>query len=189
MGYYLTFFMLAVGLLLPGRMQAAEPITQQFDTLSAQVTNIDKATHTLTLLNDRNETIILQVDPAKVKRFDEIKVGQNVVIRERRSVALSLEKEMKEGEKPTAGAAMTTEKAPPGEHPSMTAEKTENIRGEIVAIDKTKNLVTLKGPKGNLVSVLAKDPSRLAGLKVGDKVWATYTVAMAISVEPAPQQP
>lgn len=179
MGKYLTFLMLGVALLLPVRMQAAETLTQQFNTLSAKVTKIDKSTHTLTLLNDRNETRVIQVDPAQVRNFDNIKVGDNVVIRERQSVALSFEK-------PSPGAAMTAERAPAGSRPGVSVEGTETIKAEIIGIDKANNLVSLKGPEGNVVRVLAKDPSRLEGLKIGEKVWATYTKAMAISVDPAP---
>ena len=179
---YLTFLTLGVAFLLPAYMQAAETLTQQFNTLSAKVTNIDKSTHTLTLLNDRNETRIIQVDPAIVKNFDNIKVGDDVVVREKQSVAVSFQK-------PTEGAGMTMEPAPAGAKPSLDVEGTETIKAEIVGIDKANNLVSLKGPKGNIVRVLAKDPSRLEGLKIGEKIWATYTKSVAISVDPAPARP
>lgn len=177
--------LLALVLLLPAGLRAEETVSQQFNTLSAKVTKIDKATHTLTLVNDRNESHEIQVDPARVKNFDNIKVGDMVVVREEQRIALSLDKNIK-GEKPTQGAAMTAETAAPGEKPGIAAEKTETLLAEIVGIDKANMMVSLKGPKGNIVNVLAKDPKKLEGLKAGDKVWATYTKAMAISVEPAP---
>jgi len=34
-----------------------------------------------------------------------------------------------------------------------------------------------------------KDPKKIEGLKVGDKVQVTYTQALAISVEAAPKAP
>ena len=182
---WISLGILALGLLLmPSGLRAAETVklNQRFNTLSAQVTQIDRATHTLTLLNDRHETIEIQVDPAKVKNFNNIKVGDNVVVRSSQSIALSLQK-------PTTAAGMTMEAAPPGAKPSLSGENTETIQGEIVGIDKPNMMVSLKGPKGNIVNVLAKDPARLENLKVGDKVWATFTKSVAISVEPAPQKP
>jgi hypothetical protein len=140
------------------------------------------------LLNDRNESREIQVDPAVVKNFNQIKVGDMVVVRESQSIALRLERDARGG-KPSAGVAMTAEKAPPGDRPALATEKTVDIRAEIIGIDRANNLVSLKGPEGNVVKVLAKDPSRLEGLKTGDMVLATYTRAMAISVEPAPSRP
>lgn len=185
----LLMFFAALALMLPAGLQATqEAVTKQFNTLSAKVTKIDKATHTLTLLNDRNETRVLQVDPALVKNFNNIKVGDNVVIREKQSLALALEKDMAKKDRPTEVGAMTAETAPPGAKPGMVAKESERVRAEIVRIDKPNMLVTLKGPRGNIVNILGKDPKIIEGLKVGDKVWATYTKAIAISVEPAPKK-
>jgi hypothetical protein len=71
--------------------------------------------------------------------------------------------------------------------------KTESVtaKATIEAIDKTNRLVTLKGPRGNLVIVeVSKDVKRFDELKVGDVVTATYSESIAVSIrkpgEPAP---
>ncbi|MDX1387357.1 MAG: hypothetical protein R3257_07175 [bacterium] len=186
MRYFVIFSLLALALALPGPIQAEpqQATTKQFKTLSAKVTKIDKATHTLTLLNDRNESRTITVNPDNVKNFDQIKVGDNVVVREKRSLTLALDKGMAKKDRPTEGGAMTAATAPQGAKPGMAAKDTETVRGEIVKIDKPNMMVTLKGPDGNLLNVKGKDAKAFDSLKIGDKVWATYTTAFAITVEP-----
>ena len=67
------------------------------------------------------------------------------------------------------------------------------MKASIEAIDKTARSVTLKGPRGNLVSVHADESvKRFDQLKVGDIVTATITVAVAARIrkagDPEPKQ-
>ena len=60
------------------------------------------------------------------------------------------------------------------------------MKASIEAIDKTARSVTLKGPRGNLVTVHADDSfKRFDQLKVGDIVTATFTVAVAARIRKA----
>lgn len=60
------------------------------------------------------------------------------------------------------------------------------MKASIEAIDKTLRSVTLKGPRGNLVTVYAEDSfKRFDQLKVGDVVTATITVAVAARIRKA----
>jgi hypothetical protein len=54
----------------------------------------------------------------------------------------------------------------------------------IVAIDRSTNRVTLRGPSGNERVVQVQDPKNLENVQVGDMVYATYTQALGLSVEP-----
>src|SRR5262245_4460659 len=57
------------------------------------------------------------------------------------------------------------------------------VKATIIAIDKDKRMVTLRGPKGNDVIVHADDNvQRFNDLKVGDVVTATYTEFVAVNV-------
>jgi len=190
--FYL-FFAAALVVLLPFGLQAGEAgapsktLAKQYNTLSAKVISIDKATHTLTLENDRAEKFKVQVDPKVVKNFDQIKVGNLVVVQESQRWAVSLKKHQK-GAKPGVGAAIETETAPPGAKPGMETKKTVQVTAEIVKIDAANQTVNLKGPEGNIIRVNVKDPNNLKELKKGDMVAATYTKAMAISVVPQPKK-
>jgi Cu/Ag efflux protein CusF len=195
----LRTFLLALAalvLILPAGLQAkekqapasqTEDVAKQFETITAKVVKIDKATHTLTLLNDLQQRRSIQVDPNRVKNFDQIKVGDMVVVRQTQSLALTLTKHQK-GEKPSAGAAMVTETASPGAKPGMETGKVVQISAEVVGINQANKTVDLKGPEGNTIRLAVRDASRLQNLKKGDMVAATYTKAMAISVEAAPQK-
>ena len=60
------------------------------------------------------------------------------------------------------------------------------MRASVEAIDKTLRSVTLKGPRGNLVTVYADENfKRFDQLKVGDVVTATITVAVAARIRKA----
>jgi hypothetical protein len=56
------------------------------------------------------------------------------------------------------------------------------IVADVVNVDATAKTVSLKGPKGNVVDLNVQDPEQLKLVKKGDKVEATYTQALAISM-------
>ena len=165
-----------------------EAVATTYDTWSAKVTNIDTATHTLTLLNGLGETQKVQVDPAKVRNFAQIKKGDLVVIRSTQQLALTLTKKQK-GQEPSAGAALTMDRAPAGAKPGMETGKAAEISAEVVKVDKKAQTVKLKGPEGNMVELRVQNPAQMENLQKGDMVAATYTQATAISVEPQPAAP
>ena len=62
----------------------------------------------------------------------------------------------------------------------VTDSESVTMKASIEAIDKTARSVTLKGPRGNLVTVHADESfKRFDQLKVGDVITATITVAVA----------
>ena len=74
--------------------------------------------------------------------------------------------------------------------PKPVTEKV-TMTATIEAIDKSARVVMLKGEKGNVVAVqVGEQMTRFNELKVGDKVSATYTESVAVSVrqpgQPAP---
>ena len=79
----------------------------------------------------------------------------------------------------------TTEKAPTDTEKVVGrgAGRAVTVKGTIAAIDKDKNTVTLKGPKGRTVTIEVKDPSKLDQIKVGDPVVATYMEAVAFQIK------
>ena len=81
--------------------------------------------------------------------------------------------------------ASTTEKAPDdtGKAPGRAAGRAVTVKGTISAIDKDKNTVTLKGPKGRTITLDVKDPSKFDLIKVGDPVVATYMEAVAFQIK------
>jgi hypothetical protein len=149
---------------------------------SALVTAIDKATRTVTLKRPNGEVSDIVAGP-EVKNFDQIKVGDSVVVRY--VEALSLELRKTKGE---AGAPVVKEevaKAKPGEKPAVAGGRQVKAIAEVTAVDPAKKTITLKGPKGKVVTLDVKNPDQFKVVKVGDQVDVTYTEAVALSVEPA----
>jgi hypothetical protein len=53
----------------------------------------------------------------------------------------------------------------------------------VEGIDRPAEMVTLKGPLGNTITIKVLDPSRLDKANLGDTVIVIYTEALAVSVE------
>jgi len=83
-----------------------------------------------------------------------------------------------------APAYAQTPAAPPAEQkPAAAQVKSVKVHGTIAAVDKDAKTITLKGPKGRMVTLDVQDPQKLDAVKVGDPVVATYYEAVAIAVK------
>jgi len=58
---------------------------------------------------------------------------------------------------------------------------------QVTAVDPKKSTITLKGPRGNVLTLNVQNPDQFKVVKKGDQVEVTYTEAFALSVEPAPK--
>ncbi len=64
------------------------------------------------------------------------------------------------------------------------AVSTAEISAQVTAIDKATRTVTLKGPKGNVVDVVAGDEVKnFDQIKVGDRVVARYAEALTLELK------
>ncbi len=151
--------------------------------ISALVVGLDKATRTITLKGPKgNVTDIVAGDA--VTNFDQIKVGDAVVVRFAQALTLELRKTRTAAGQPTVREEAL--KAKPGERPAVVGARQLTILADVMAVDPQQSTITLKGPKGNEVTVNVQNPDQFKVVRKGDQVEATYTEAMALSVEPAP---
>ena len=152
--------------------------------MSAQVVGLDKATRTVTLKGPKGNVVDI-VAGDEVKNFDQIKVGDMVVARYVQALTLELQKTKVAAGEPTVreGAA----KAKAGERPAVAGGRQVTVIAEVTAVDPQKSTITLKGPRGNEVTLDVRNPEQFKVVKKGDQVEATYTEALALSVEPAPK--
>ena len=161
----------------PGKASAARAVE-----ISAQVVSLDKATRTVTLKGPTGNVVDV-VAGDEVKNFDQIKVGDAVVVRYAEALTLELRKV-----KADAVAATVKEeaaRAKPGERPAVAGAREITAIADVVAVDPAKSTITLKGPRGNLVTLAVQNPDQFKVVKKGDQVDVTYTEAIALSVEPA----
>lgn len=154
-------------------------------TDTVRVVSVDQKNRALTLRNSKGRTFTVTVGP-EVQNFNKIRRGDNVVVQYYQSIAYSLSSP--NAQTPPNSVASGVETAPPGNLPAGVAARQITVTGLVTAVDLTAHTVTLVNPKGGpqrTIQVL--DPKRqqdLAAVKKGDKITATITEAVAISVEP-----
>ena len=59
----------------------------------------------------------------------------------------------------------------------------------IEGLDRPTRSLTLKGPRGNYVTVRARDVNNLQKLRLGDTIVVTYAEALAVSLEKTAPKP
>ena len=160
----------------PGKAAIARTIK-----VTAQVVSIEKATRTLTLKGPDGKTVDVVADE-QVKNFDQIKVGDFVVVQIVQALALELMKTKGGGEAVGATGGVATAK--PGERPGAIAAREITAIAKVTAVDPKGKTISLRGPRGNTVKLDVQNPEQFKVVKVGDEVQVTYTEAAAVSVEP-----
>lgn len=69
------------------------------------------------------------------------------------------------------------------ERPKVVKEQTSVITATVMAIDLQKRIVTLKGPKGDVISIaVGEEAKNLPQIKVGDLVTIKYFESLAVEV-------
>jgi Cu/Ag efflux protein CusF len=158
----------------PGGMGVADVVT-----VTATVEAIDPATRRLTLKGPKGRTFPLVAD-ASVKNFDQIRVGDKVVAKYAEAITVELIKggdgirEMTQREGSAAAA--------PGQMPAGAVARETTVIANVWAIDRKKNVVSLRGPDGAVRDIKVHDPARLKDVKVGDQVSIRFVEALAVGV-------
>jgi Cu/Ag efflux protein CusF len=148
----------------------------------ATVTAIDRANRLVSLRGPAGNQIVVEATP-EVRNFDQINVGDEVVVGYRE--ALAWEVKPSTAGKPGVDAASAAARAKAGAQPGAFAARAVTVTTTITGIDKAAGTVTLTGPQGNARTIKVRDPANLDRVKVGDLVDLTYSEAAAIAVRPA----
>ena len=151
---------------------------------TAIVTGIVKETRTITLKGPRRSFDVVADD--RVKNFDQIRVGQKVSVQYQR--ALSLELKKLRGAVGASGSEIMI-RAKPGEQPAGLVGRSITVLADVVAVDPKKNIISLKGPRGNIVDLQVQNPDQFKVVKKGDQVEAIYAEALAVAVTPVDAGP
>ena len=161
----------------PGKAAAASAVE-----MKATITGLDKATRTLTVKGPKGRVVDV-VAGDDVRNFDQVKVGDQVVLRYIEALTLELRKTRSTPSRDEQGAVARTA---PGERPGAAAARQVTVLADVVAVDPEKKTISLKGPRGNVVTLDVKNPDHFKVVKKGDQVEAVYTEAIALAVTPAP---
>ncbi len=159
----------------PGMAGAAQTVE-----LTATITAIDAATRVVTLKGPQGKEMTLTAGP-EVKNFAQMKVGDQVKAQYIEALTLELKKGSTAPVSRTDSAATDAAKA--GQRPAGMAGRQVTVIAEVVDVDPAKQMVTLRGPQ-RTVELKVADPEQFKRVAKGDRVEATYTEAVAVTVEP-----
>lgn len=160
---------------------AQKPVTESAVVeMTATIEAIDHDNRVITLKDKDGNTESLLAGP-QIKRFDELKVGQQVTFRYHESVVYQIRKPG-EAAAPTASGKETLVRGE-GAKPSATVARQDTATVTVKSIDAKVPSVTVATEDGHIVSMKVRDAKNLEGVAVGDRVEITYTQALAIAVK------
>jgi len=158
----------------PGVAGAAETVK-----VTATITKIDAANRAVTLKGPKGKEVTIICGP-EVKNFGQMKVGDQVDAEYVEALTL----ELKKGSQQVVSRSDTgvVGQAKPGQMPGAAAGRQVTVIAEVIGLDPATQTVTLRGPQ-RTVDLKLRDPAQFKLVSMGDKVEATYTEAVAISVQ------
>ncbi len=156
---------------------------RQSESITATVEAIDSAKRELTLKGPKGNYVVMEC-PDSVKRFNEIKVGDQITVKYMEALVLEVHKADSAAKLGTEGAMgverMKTEK------PAATVSRQITATVAVESVDMAAPSITVKNAEGNSLSFRVKDKKKLEGVNPGDKLVITYSEAVAMSVSTPP---
>ena len=145
------------------------------ESITATITAIDAAKREISLKGPKGNVVTVEVSK-DVKRFNELKVGDEVTVKYTESLVARL---AKPGEMPSTNlSGGRSEGARPGA--AVKGEVTTVVT--LVKIDPDAPSVTFKREDGVVRTVQVRDKKNLEGFKAGDRVAVTYSESVAVDV-------
>ncbi|WP_323900678.1 hypothetical protein [Aeromonas hydrophila] len=159
----------------PGKANLVEAVSAQ-----ATVTAIDMASRKVSLKNAAGESFDI-VAGEQVTNLANLKVGDVVALRYLQMLDLELLKG-------TAGVRkriveVAADKAEAGEKPGAGIGKKVTLYGDVIAVDKGQQTITVKGVDHTLV-LKVHNPAQFALIAKGDQIKAVQTLAVGIGILP-----
>ena len=146
--------------------------------IKATVEAVDLDSREITLKVAKGRLITLRVEE-RVRNLPQLQVSDEVVVRYHESVGLQLRII-----DPAAFEETETGSEAEQNQASGTARQF-TVTAYVESVSPKAKTVTLRDPEGNLVDLYVRDLKVLESLTAGDNVVATYTEAVAVSIEPA----
>jgi hypothetical protein len=158
--------------------QTAKPVTRSKSvTVQSTITDIDKP-HRIVTLKGPSGNLVDVYTPEKVKRFNELKVGDVVTVTYTESLALKVRKPGEAApSKQMSGVNLRQGK------PGATSTQQRTVTVSVEAIDKSLPSITVKDGEGHVSSFLVRDAKNLEGVNAGDKIDITYTLGVLIKAD------
>jgi hypothetical protein len=172
----------ALALVLPLGALAQPSVTLITEPVEAvvTVTKVDRKGRTVTIRGPAGNLHTLAV-PKEAKNLDQVKPGDRFRMTYAEAAAVALTK----GGKAQAGIEEMVSLAPKGAKPGGYKVRTFNVSGVVEAIDYKKRQVSVRGPKGNIVSLpVSGEVKNLESVSVGELITVIYSEALAMEMVP-----
>lgn len=150
-------------------------------TTRGTIESVDRQTRTIVIKDEEGRLSSLRVGD-DMPNFERLAKGNKVTARYSEAMLISLGN-TDTPPKPQVDT-QSSQQAPAAGKPAMRGVQHTRVMGEITEIDTERNRIRLQTPKGEDVVMAVPDAKRVAGLKEGDQVVATYIEAFALAVEP-----
>ena len=151
-----------------------------------QVVALDALTRTATLKGPKGNLVRVDV-PVEVVNFNQVQVGDVLVIRYRAAIAARLEVVDNHGIRERIESTSATE-ATPGALPGASVEHKVEVLAVVKAINHKEGTVTLRGAI-NTITLAIPAGMDVSKVKVGSEVRAMYIEAVAVHIEAPPASP
>lgn len=162
----------------PGQVSAAGVVV-----VRGTITAINAERREVTIKRPKGDEVVVPAGP-EVRNFDQIKVGDQVVLRQAQSVIMDLKKTDGKGGIRERSDRESSGVARPGDKPGIAAMHEVHIVADVTAIDAKAHTVTLRGVHGSR-TLQVRDPAVLKNVKKGDQVDVVLVEGEALSVEAA----
>jgi hypothetical protein len=155
--------------------EALPEYKERWDSLTVvgKVTDINKETREITLMGSYGDLLTVAASDA-VQRFDEIAVGDVIAFGYIRYLKAEFRQPTPEEIANPLTVLTEVSKAPEGLDPAGTAGAIVKGVVTIEALNRPFMLATVKGPKGNYLTLPVEDASLLEKLHIGQVLVLTY---------------
>ncbi len=150
--------------------------------MEGTVSDINPETREITLIGPKGNLVTIIASDA-VKRFDEIEVNDIIAFEFWTYMKAEFRKPTPEEEAEPIVMIAEAGKAPEGMPPGAVVGAVVKAIVTIEVLNRPFMLVTIKGPKGNFMTIEVEDPAILTELHIGQVVIFTYAEAVAVSLQ------
>ncbi len=172
----------ALGLCLAAAAWAAphkEFSASRSQTLEAKVTKVDQQKREVTVVQEDGTEATFKAGE-KVRNLAQLKAGDKISVMLDQSLTLWVLGPDEAAPELQVGADVY--RAPKGAKPGGSTSTDVSGVATVESIAADKKSVTLKGPRGNFVSLDVRNPANLEGITVGTRIGFAYSETVAVDV-------
>ena len=158
-------------------------VKEKTDKMSIQATvqQIDRETRSVTLMGPNGSLMTIKAGP-EVKRLDEFKKGDAVVAEYLSYISAEFRTPTADEEKQPLVVVAEADKAPANVDPGASIGAVIRAVVSIEIINRPGMEVTVKGPRGNYVTLPVEDEELITQINIGQQLIMTYIEMVALSL-------